>query len=249
MRFGLPNGLQWAIDGVAFTVFFLIVGRIGEAELIATTIAFTVNMTAVLPTLGVSQAIEILVGQRLGQNRPDLAERSTWTGFKLAWLWMASIGVLYFIVPDLFLLPFESRDQLIDWQQVANLARNLLMFVAIYCLFDSMNMAFSFALKGAGDTRFVSTVAIGLSWPIMVIPTYLIFQFGLGHTAESDYRLYLAWGCASAYIITVAFVFLVRFMGGKWKSMRVIEHVPAEPVSELGLANEPELKEPLGLPS
>jgi len=34
--------------------------------------------------LGIGQAIAILVGQRLGENRPDLAEKSSNTGLKLA---------------------------------------------------------------------------------------------------------------------------------------------------------------------
>ena len=40
------------------------------------------------------------------------------------------------------------------------------MYAALFTTFDSMNLIFSFALKGAGDTRFVSLVALMLPWPI-----------------------------------------------------------------------------------
>ena len=46
------------------------------------------------------------------------------------------------------------------------------MCVAVYSLADSVNVTFSFALRGAGDTRFVSLLTFVLAWPIMVVPTY-----------------------------------------------------------------------------
>jgi MATE family multidrug resistance protein len=95
-----------------------------------------------------------------------------------------------------------------------------LAFVAAYCLFDSINLTFSFALRGAGDTRFVTAMALGLSFPIMVIPTWLSWKYGWG--------LAWAWGFVSAYVIALATTFFLRFRHGAWKSMRVIESAPAE---------------------
>src|SRR6266566_9545678 len=86
LRFGLPNGMLTALDCLSFTLFTILVGRLGETELAATSISFTINMVAILPMLGMGQAVSVLVGQRLGQDRPDLAERSAWTGFRLTWL-------------------------------------------------------------------------------------------------------------------------------------------------------------------
>src|SRR5262249_10497218 len=85
-----------------------------------------------------------------------------------------------------------------------------------------MNIVFAFALRGAGDTRFVTIVALGLAWPVMVLPTWAAWYFGWG--------LYWAWGFASAYIMGLGFTFLFRFRSGRWKTMRVIEsqEVPAK---------------------
>ena len=94
----------------------------------------------------------------------------------------------------------------------------LLRFVAVYSLFDSMNLVFSFALRGAGDTRFVTVLSLALAWPLMVVPTWAAWHYGWG--------LYWAWTFASAYVIALGFTFLLRFRVGKWKSMRVIESAP-----------------------
>jgi multidrug resistance protein, MATE family len=54
-----------------------------------------------------------------------------------------------------------------------------------------------------------------LAWPVMVLPAWLAWRF--------DWGLYWAWAFASLYIGLQAGCFLVRFRGGKWKAMRVIE--------------------------
>jgi MATE family multidrug resistance protein len=218
MRFGFPNGLQWMLDALAFTFFLFLIGRLGDVELAASNIAFSINMVAILPMLGMGQAVAILVGQRLGQDRPALGERTTWTGFWMAVLYIGSVAVLYAAAPGAFLFFFQSADE--KWGEVAQLVVVLLRFVAVYSLFDSMSIVFSFALRGAGDTRFVTLVALAMAWPIMVLPTWAAWQFGWG--------LYWAWAFGSAYIIALGVTYLLRFRAGKWKSMRVIEHAAPE---------------------
>jgi MATE family multidrug resistance protein len=217
LRFGVPNGLQWMLDALAFTVFIFLVGRLGEAELAATNIAFSINLVAILPMLGMGQGIAVLVGQRLGQNRPEIAERTTWAGFQMTWLYMTFVALLYVLAPGMFLWLFQSESDPTLWAQVAILVPVLLRFVAGYSLFDSVNLIFSFALRGAGDTRFVTAVSLVLSWPMMVLPAWAAWHYGWG--------LYWAWGFASAYVVALAFVFWLRFRTGKWKTMRVIETV------------------------
>jgi MATE family multidrug resistance protein len=231
MRFGLPSGLQFALDGLAFTAFISLVGNLDYTEPgsgAASGIAFSINMVAILPMLGVAQAVSVLVGQRLGANRADLAERATWTGYFGACSYMTFVAALYLLVPDLFLWLFQSETEPDKWAAVASRVPTLLRFVAVYSLFDSINLVFAFALRGAGDTRFVILVALVLSWPLMVLPTWAALQFGWG--------LYWSWSFASAYIIALAITYWFRFRTGKWKTMRVIEKAPlAEPPPDAAL--------------
>jgi MATE family multidrug resistance protein len=214
MYFGLPNGLMVALDTFAFTAFTFVIGKFGEAELAASNITITLNILLILPVLGVGQAVEVLVGRRLGEDRPDVAERSVWTGFGIAWGFMATAAVGYVAVPELLLWPFRNPADPAS-EAAADVARVLLRFVAAYSLLDSANLIFSFALRGAGDTRFVTLAAIGPAWLVMVGPTYLAVEYGWG--------LYWAWAFASAYIAVLALIFIARFVYGKWKTMRVIE--------------------------
>jgi MATE family multidrug resistance protein len=221
MKFGIPNGTQWCIEGLAFTVFILIVGNIGKTELAATTITLALNTLAFLPVVGLGQGVEVLVGKRQGEERPDLSARTTWTGAKLATGYMALVAALYCLVPETLAFPFKAEMPAAEWAAVAPLVVTLLMFVAAYSLADGMNITLAYALRGAGDTRFVTMVAIGLSWPLMVVPTYLVWRNGMG--------VEWAWAAATVYIAATAGVFALRFRGGKWRTMKVIEAHAADP--------------------
>ncbi len=216
LRFGFPSGLQWALEGLAFTVFLVIVGRMpqGDAALAASGIAVTIMMLAVLPAFGLAQGVSVLVGQHLGENRPEEAQADTWAGLKLAGLYISLVAVTFWLIPEFYLSWFHNPHNQVLWDQVRTMAIYLLMFVGTFTIFDSMNLVFSFALKGAGDTRYVSLVALVMPWPLMVIPTYL--------AKDAEGSIYWAWGAASVYIILQSLIFLHRFLGGKWKTMRVI---------------------------
>jgi MATE family multidrug resistance protein len=83
-----------------------------------------------------------------------------------------------------------------------------------------VNFTFAFALRGAGDTWFVSMLTFSLAWPIMVLPTFLVVRYGAS--------VYWAWVFATAHIVAMAACFSFRFRTGKWKAMRVIETVPLD---------------------
>lgn len=215
IRFGLPSGIQFSLDIAAFSTFLLLVGRLGTAALAATTIAFNINSLAFMPMIGLGIAVSTLVGQRLGQNRPDLAERSAFSASLVSMTYMGALALGYAVWPDLFLSPFASGADTGAFAEVRNTATVLLRFVAVYCLFDAMYFAFSSALKGAGDTRFVLLVSLALSWGVMAIPAYISWRMGWG--------LYAIWSFATVYIMILGSTFYLRFRGGKWKTMRVIE--------------------------
>jgi MATE family multidrug resistance protein len=218
MKYGGPAGAQVFLDVFVFNVFVQLVGRLGEAATGATTLTVRMNMVAFLPMMGLGQAVSILVGQRLGADRPDLAERSAYTGLKWVFGYMACVAAVYVLFPHTLVSAFEGDRDPENFAAVAAIVPALLACVAVYSLADSVNVTFSFALRGAGDTRFVSLLTFALAWPIMVVPTFVVV--GTGGS------VYAAWWFATAYIIAMAVCFWWRFRNGKWKSMRVIEAAP-----------------------
>jgi multidrug resistance protein, MATE family len=216
LKYGLPSGLQWALEGLAFTVFLIIMGRLkdGDAALAGSSIAVTVMMLSVLPSMGVAQAVMTMVGQHIGESRPDKAEAVAWTGVKIAALYMMVVALSFALVPGFYLSWFRNEADPALWARVSELTSTLLKIVAMFTVMDSIYLNISFALKGAGDTRFVSAMALLVPWPVMVLPAYLVR--GLDRAAV------IAWGFGALYSLTISSLLIWRFKGGKWKMMKVV---------------------------
>ena len=225
LRFGFPSGVQFFLEIGAFTGFVLVVGRLGTASLAATNIAFNINTLAFMPMIGGGIAISVLVGQYLGAQKPDIAQTAVYSGFHLTFIYMASIAATYVLLPDLFVAPFAHQADPEGFAEIYGYSVVLLRFVAIYCLFDTMNIIFCSAIKGAGDTRYVMIMTTFLSVFILIIPVYLTVEV-------LEAGLMVAWVFATAYVISLGVAFYLRFLGGKWRSMRVIEQKP--PVPKIG---------------
>ena len=141
-----------SLDTMGFTIFLVFVGRIGPVELAATSIAFSLNLLVFLPVMGFGQAVEVLVGQRLGENNPDLAASSTWRALFVALSVTLAFGLIYLFAPEVLANVFRSDSPTARWDEVGPLVVVLMRFVVVYCIFDTTNLIFSFALRGAGDT-------------------------------------------------------------------------------------------------
>ena len=230
LRYGFPSGVQFFLEIAGFTVFVLLVGRLGIASLAATNIAFNINTLAFMPMIGSGIAVSVLVGQYLGADNPDRAQSAVYSGFHLTLVYMVSIAAAYVLIPDIFVAPFALRADPSGFSEIYDYSIVLLRFVAIYSVFDTMNIIFCSAIKGAGDTRYVMLMTVFLSLFVFILPVYLtvvVFEYGL----------MVAWVFATAYVTLLGVVFFLRFLGGKWKTMRVIERrreVPMVGPTKLG---------------
>ena len=215
--FGGPSGVQLLLDVMGFSIFVLLVHRIGSLEAEATTMAFSINTLAFMPIWGVALATGILVGQRLGEDRDDLAARATWTALWIALGYMVLISILYVVVPEFFLFGFFVADVDPTGQQLAikSMAANLLMFVAAYNLFDAAAMIFASTVKGAGDTRFILKLSLVMA-AMLVLVTWLGVEVW-------KLSIYGCWALFTTWIWVLGLAFLLRFLQGKWRKIRVIE--------------------------
>jgi MATE family multidrug resistance protein len=217
--FGLPSGLPQLVEAAAFTVLTMSIARVGDVAGAATSIALTINAVAFVPMVGLNIAVSTLVGQKLGENRPNLAERATWTAVALALGYNVVCAILYLAIPDWFLTlhtAFAASDfAAVRWTTIL-----LLRFAAMYCIFDALQIVLIGALRGAGDTRFIM-LATGLT---------AIVAVAIGHVCERSFHwiqtgfgLWGWWWVLTGWVLALGILYLLRFYGGKWKSMRVIE--------------------------
>jgi MATE family multidrug resistance protein len=216
LKFGFPQGMHFFLDVASFSVFMLLLGRLGKVELAATNLTFRLNTLAFIPMIGLGTAVSTLVGRRIGEGRPELAVRSTWTAFKVSAAYMLLFVAIFVLLPDVILYPFQKYSDPQDFAALHDTVVVLLRYVAVYCFFDAMVIVFSFAIRGAGDTRFALLFSCFVAWTVMVLPTWISIRwFGGG--------LHACWWFCTIYIIVLGIGFFARFQAGHWKKMRVIE--------------------------
>jgi MATE family multidrug resistance protein len=214
LRYGGPSGLHVFIEVSGFTVLAFLMARLGETEMAASTVAFSVNSIAFVPMLGLGIAVSSMVGQQLGANRSDLAERATWSAIWLGAIYTGTLAILYILLPGWFLAA-HAVGRTDEFAEVAALCRILLRFVAAYCIIDMAQVVFSSAIKGAGDTRFVLATAAVVSPLVALLGWVGLERWGWG--------LIPLWYLVTGWIFLLGVIFFLRFQRGPWRAMRVIE--------------------------
>ena len=217
MRYGIPGSLQFTLDILAFTVFILLVGRIGKLELAATNIVISINALAFMPSMGVSQGVSALVGQALGKGAPGAARSVAWSSVHLLLIYIFCVDMLFIFYPEKLLALFIPAGQSeAEYREILLMSIPLLRIVSIYLFFDAMYMVFSGVLKGAGDTRFIMWCIAFASFFCMIAPVYLGITY-LSFTIEQ------AWYCVLIFIGILFTIVAIRYRQGKWQQMLVIE--------------------------
>jgi MATE family multidrug resistance protein len=214
LKFGVPNGVYYFLDISVWTIFLLIIGKLGITPLSSTNIAFNVNTVAFMPMLGIGTGVSILIGNYIGENKKDEGEKIAFIGFFITFIYMFLIALSYVLIPDFYIKFFKPKIYIENFEEVRKLTIILLRFVAFYSLFDTMNIIFISALRGAGDTKFIMNTFLSTS--LFLIPLYiLIFFFSA--------NVFIAWIIATFYVIINGIIFFIRFLKGSWKKIDLMK--------------------------
>ncbi len=217
MRYGLPSGVQFFLEIFGFAFFIQMVGRLGDMELAASNIVFSIESLSFMPMVGFHIGTAILVGQAIGRNRPEDGVYATTSVLHITFAYMAFLTSLFVLAPKPLLILFRADSVAPDeFAPTMEMAVILLRFVAAFCFFDALNLTFSGAIKGAGDTRFIMWTVAVLLICVMVVPVYVAVEI-------MKTGLYWAWILVTLYICALGLAFMLRYRQGKWKKMRVIE--------------------------
>jgi MATE family multidrug resistance protein len=223
LRYGLPSGIQFFLEIFGFTFFIQMLGRLGDLELAASNIVLSIETLSFLPMVGFHIGNATLVGQAIGRRRPEEGTSATTSALHITMAYMMLVAAVFVFMPEPLLRLFKADYQnAAQYAEIMDLGVILMRFVAAFCFFDALNLIFSGAIKGAGDTRFIMWTIAALSIGVMIAPVYIAIELlGAG--------LYTAWAMATLYVCALGIAFMLRYRQGKWKKMRVIEDHPLVP--------------------
>lgn len=172
---GVPTGMQFGMEMLAFTAFTAVIGGLGTREIAAHQIAMTVIRTSFLPGVAVAEAASVLVGKSLGERDLDKADRVTRQSILLAAGFMTVCGLGFALFGGLIAKQFTHEPD------VLRVVRNLLLVAALFQAFDAITIVLRGALRGAKDVRVVMLIGISVAWVCIPGAAYLFGkQLGLG---------------------------------------------------------------------
>ena len=214
LRYGLPNGIHLALDLIAFNTFGLLLGCYGVAVHEASGITFGINNIAFCPAIGIGMAASILVGRAVGAERIPLAKKALKNCLVIVTAYTFFMVLLFSVFQDVVLYPF-MRPGDADQAQSIRIAGQMLYFISGYLLIDGCSIVLSNALRGAGDTRFTMWAMTGVGIGLFALPCLVLYLTG--------FPWWTLWIALESEIVLLCTLFFLRYRGGRWTKMRVIE--------------------------
>lgn len=188
------------------------------AELVATTggdygsagyqTALRLMMFFMLPAWGLSNAAATLVGQNMGANQMERAEKSVFTTIKYSMIFMAVVMLLFLTFGHLF-ASFFTEDK-----QVIAVATEALRILSYGFVLYGIGMVLISAFNGAGDTWTPTKINVVAFWFFQIPFAYFLAkQLEMGPTG-----VFIAIPVAEVGITLAAYLI---FKKGNWKKTAV----------------------------
>jgi len=216
IHFGGPAGVSVVAEAVCFMSIMMIVGRLGDDQADATTLALGVNLLAFIPLVGLGTGVGVLVAKYLVREQVEIAKRMVFSGLLIGIAYSMIFVVLYGGFPDWIMQVYAVDIDPERFEVMRPILRPLLYFIAGYCVFDAFQTVFVGALKGAGDTRFV------LVGHIFAGTTTVVGGILVNRWTGLD-GLYYWWSVIAVWVAMLAVIFTLRYLHGGWQTKRVIE--------------------------
>ncbi len=218
LRVSVPAGVD-SLSVVAGQFWFLsIVNSLGDVAASAHGIALGWEAMGYLSGAAFGTAAMTLVGQNLGAGKPLRAAHSGWVAFGLGCAVMSAMGAVFFtLARPMFTLFCPHADQ----AAIVNAGVPVLRLVAFAMPALACAIVFTYALRGAGDTRvpvlFTWTGFLGVRIPL----AYLLALDRLDSWPGAGLGLFGAWLAMVTDIFVRGGFFLYRFASGRWQRIQV----------------------------
>ncbi len=204
-----PATFQFVIASGSWIVLTKLVAEIGgTAASAGYQIAIRNVVFFILPAWGLSNAAATLIGQNLGANQVERAEKSVMLATKYNAIFM-SVVMAIFIFLSQPIVSFFTDDA-----EVIRVGVQALQIIGSGFIFYGIGMVMMQAMNGAGDTKTPTIINFVGFWLFQIPLAYFL-------TLHTDFGLsgaFWAVPIAETFIAVVAYYI---FKQGRWKTIKV----------------------------
>jgi putative MATE family efflux protein len=213
LRIGLPSAGEQFVRQSSQIIYTVLIASLGTVAIAANQVVMTIQSISFMPGFGFGVAATTFVGQALGAQKPEDAEKYGYETNNFAMVFMGLMGVIFFIWARPLAQIFVPDAQVVE------LAATCLKIVAFAQIPTSAVMVLNGGLRGAGDTRWVMYVTVFGQWGIRLGLSLLMIRAGMG--------LVGVWIAMAADMTIRSVLVLYHYRSGRWKEVFKIESAGA----------------------
>ena len=208
LRLSIGGTVQHLVEMGSWVFLVRLMATFGSAAVAGHTVAMRIIIFTLLPAWGFSNATATLVGQSLGAEDPDRAERSVWISGRYATIFLGTVALAFLFAPGPIAALFASGGA------GTAIAADGLFVIAFGFVFYGWQMVSQQAFNGAGDTTTPAAVNAVCFW-VLQLP----LAWALARPA--------GWGPLGVFVAVAisysvaAMVSVLLVRRGTWKTVRV----------------------------
>jgi Na+-driven multidrug efflux pump len=205
VKIGLPALVMGVQANLGQTVLMKIIVPFGTLAVAGHALNHQVEMFIFMPGFGLGAGAGVLVGQNLGAQQPNRAERTGWIATAMLEGFMALCSLAVFLWAPNLMRVFTTEPELI------RLGANFLRIASIGYLMTGFIAILQNSISGGGDTMPPMVISILSTWTFLLPAAFLLpYIFDLG-----------VYGVRWAMVLTQlvgAVAYVIYFRRGRWKN-------------------------------
>ncbi|HLE12430.1 MAG TPA: MATE family efflux transporter [Bacteriovoracaceae bacterium] len=173
-KLSIPIAFTVGMEVAAFGLSSILTGMMGTIQAAAHNVILTLASITFMVPLAVSNAVAVKVGHAIGEKRIDRVFLFIESALFLSLTFMSCSGLAFYFFPEYCLKLFSADSQLIV------VGVPILFIVALFQLFDGVQVTLSGVLRGLGETYRVFFIIMVSYWIIgLPLGSYLAFNHHL----------------------------------------------------------------------
>ncbi|MES1931426.1 mate efflux family protein [Salinisphaera shabanensis T35B1] len=211
LKLGLPAAVEQSTRALGLMLMTVLVAGFGTITLAAYGIGTRMLSFVIIPALGLSQASSALIGQNIGAQRIDRAERTAWLSAAIGFVLLSLVGVVSFVFARPIVTLFVP-----DAPAVIETGSLFVRITALAYGVVGAQIVLTGAFRGSGNTLIAMAIALVSQWMLQFPIAWLLAErSGLGATG--------IWIAYPIQNVLTALIVVVWFSRGTWKHRSVIE--------------------------
>lgn len=193
-----PLSIQSLTEICAFSLSTIMVGWLGATTLAGHQVAQSLSTLSFMIAIGIGAATTIRVSHQYGGGHYKDAKMAATASMHLSMLLMGTAGLLFVIFRNY--IPFIYTTD----KEVVSITANILILVAIYQIFDALQLSSLASLRALADVK-VPMIMSFISYFLVCLPLGYVFGFVL------DFGVYGVWTGLMLGLFFAAVLYNTRF--------------------------------------